>query len=86
MLLLRGGYVLIQFGSIPTENVYFILLHNVVDISVSVAAFGLVGFSIAFGQDKLNGTIGYGEWIGSEEADYDSFIMGKMSLYNTFEN
>lgn len=77
MLLLRAGYLLIQIGSIPTENVYVILLHNVVDIAVSVASFGLVGFMLAYGNDTFNGLVGYNTWIVSNSVDHDEIALGK---------
>lgn len=67
---------MVQLGSIPIENVYIILLQNIVDIAVCIASFGLVGYILAFGYDFLNGAIGHGMWITSEDADLDNAILG----------
>lgn len=77
MLLLRAGYILVQIGSIPTENVYVIVLHNIVDIAVSVASFGLIGFTLAYGQDAGMGLIGYKPWILYDSVDLDDAVFGK---------
>lgn len=77
VLFLRAGYILVQLGSVPTENVYVILLQNIVDISVSVVSFGLVGFIFSFGYDGWNGLIGHGMWISSQSVDMDKAILGK---------
>ncbi|KAF2905560.1 hypothetical protein ILUMI_00608 [Ignelater luminosus] len=76
VLLLRAGFVLVQLGSIPIENVYIILLQNIVDIAVCIASFGLIGYILAFGYDVLNGTVGHGMWIISDSADLDNAILG----------
>lgn len=77
VLLLRAGYILVQIGSIPTENVYVILLHNLVDIAVSVASFGLIGFTLAYGHDTFSGLVGYKLWIVSDSIDLDEALFGK---------
>lgn len=68
---------MIQLGCIPTENVYLILLHNVVDLTVSITAYGLLGYIIAYGNDMFNGILGFGLWINSEDANYENFLFGK---------
>lgn len=78
MLLLRAGYILIQIGSIPVENVYIILLNNLVDIAVTVCSFALLGYMLAFGKDTVKGYVGYNSWIGSSDFDYDNAIFGKL--------
>lgn len=75
-MLLRAGYVLIQLGSIPTENVYVVLLQNVVDIGVSMLSFGLLGYMLAFGPTQYNGLFGYKTWIGAMEIDTEGAIAG----------
>lgn len=75
-LLLRAGYLLIQLGSVPTENVYVILLQNIVDIAVCLAMFGFLGYIFAYGTDAFIGFIGWYVWIGSPKADLDAALVG----------
>lgn len=75
-LLLRAGFVFIQLGSIPIENVYLILLQNIVDISVSTASYGLLGYFLSFSSDSFYGLIGNSTWLTSANANYDNAIIG----------
>ncbi|XP_025830136.1 ammonium transporter 2-like [Agrilus planipennis] len=62
-LILRGGFILIQLGSIPTEDISTILMQNVVDVAVSLLSFISIGFIFAFGDKSKTGVVGYGSWI-----------------------
>ncbi|KAF5294080.1 hypothetical protein FQA39_LY13554 [Lamprigera yunnana] len=76
ILLLRAGFVLIQLGSIPSANVYVILYQNVVNIATTIASFGSIGYTIAFGED-LKGVIGYNKWfIYANSSDINNAIVG----------
>lgn len=66
VLLLRVGLILIQIGTIPTHNVYRILFQNVVDMGVCLLSYGVVGFTLNFGSESLEGVVGHGTWIDSD--------------------
>lgn len=76
-LLLRVGFIFIQIGCIPTDNVYLLLMQNVLDIFVTLASFGLLGFMFAFGKESFWGVFGYGSWIASENALLNEGVRGK---------
>ncbi|KAK4879003.1 hypothetical protein RN001_007149 [Aquatica leii] len=58
VLMVRAGFVLVQIASIPSSNVFLIIYQNIIDIALSIASFGSVGYVIAFGDD-IKGIIGY---------------------------
>lgn len=66
VLLLRIGFILIQMGSIPTQNVCNILFQNIIDIGVSITSYGFLGFMLNFGAKSLEGVVGHGSWIDSD--------------------
>lgn len=76
-LLLRVGFIFVQVGCIPTVNVYHLLMQNVLDIFVTLASFGLLGFMFAYGKESLWGAIGYGSWISSQNAPLNEGVRGK---------
>lgn len=76
-LLLRAGFVLIQIGCVPTDNVCIILLQNIVDLIVACLSFGLLGFQFAYGKNSAHRALGYGSWISSEYAELDNGVHGK---------
>ncbi|KAJ8982071.1 hypothetical protein NQ317_001480 [Molorchus minor] len=57
-MILRIGFVLMQIGSIPVENIYKIIYHNVVDIAVAMVSFSTLGILFSFGS-KSTGAIAY---------------------------
>lgn len=76
-LLLRLGFLCIQIGCIPTENIYIILMQNLLDIFIALSSFGLLGFIFAYGKESLGGIIGYGSWISSKNASLTEGVRGK---------
>ncbi|KAB0798580.1 hypothetical protein PPYR_09573 [Photinus pyralis] len=74
-LLLRAGLVAVQLGTIPSQNIYKIILYNILDIAISVAFFGTVGVVFAFGDDKL-GVIGFKPWFSLDSINIYSIVTG----------
>ncbi|XP_072753897.1 signal sequence receptor beta [Anoplolepis gracilipes] len=74
-VLLRVGFVLVQIGSIPINNVNLILLQNVVDLCCVTVMYFLTGFLIAYNGD-VAGLIGKGYWIGDPTIDKNEAIIG----------
>ncbi|XP_060536124.1 putative ammonium transporter 1 [Cylas formicarius] len=60
VLLLRIGFLLVQMGSIPIENVYVIVFHNVVEIAVAILSYGFAGYQLSFGDRTFYGFVSYG--------------------------
>ncbi|KAG5890968.1 hypothetical protein JTB14_028646 [Gonioctena quinquepunctata] len=59
VLISRIGFILIQLGSIPVENVYRIIFYNFFEIANVVISYCLIGFIFSFGRMSLKGWIGY---------------------------
>lgn len=76
-LLLRVGFIFIQIGCIPSENIYLIIMQNVLDIFVCLLSFGLLGFMLAYGKNSFWGVFGYGSWISSETTLLNEGVRGK---------
>ncbi|KAL6444154.1 hypothetical protein ACFW04_001827 [Cataglyphis niger] len=74
-ILLRVGFVLVQVGSVPINNINLILLQNVVDLSCVTVMYFLTGFLIAYNGD-MAGLIGEGSWIGDPTVDRNEAIIG----------
>lgn len=68
---------MVQIGCVPTENVYAILLNNVIDIAVAIVCFGLVGYILASGYDTMGGIVGTKVWIASDSANLDRAVTGE---------
>lgn len=75
VILTRVGFVLVQIGSVPVNNVNLILLQNVVDLCCVTVMYFLTGFLIAYNSDTA-GLIGQGHWIGDPTIDKDEAIAG----------
>lgn len=75
VILARIGFVLVQIGSVPVNNVNLILLQNVVDLCCVTVMYFLTGFLLAYNGD-LAGLIGEGRWIGDPTIDKDEAIAG----------
>lgn len=75
-LLLRVGFIFIQIGCIPCEDVNVLLMQNVVDIFVTLISFGGLGFMIAHGKHTFWNVAGYGSWISSEDALLNEAVRG----------
>lgn len=78
-LLMRIGFIFIQIGCVSTESLYLILMQNVLDMFVSIASFGLLGFMFAFSKESAWEVIGYGSWISSENAPLNEGVRGMFS-------
>lgn len=74
-ILLRIGFVLVQIGSVPVNNVNLILLQNLVDFSCVTVMYFLTGFLVAYNGD-VAGLIGGGYWIGDPTIDRNEAIVG----------
>lgn len=74
---MRAGFVLVQLGSIPSENVFAILSHNVLDVSICILSFTFVGFMFAYGDRSLGGVLAYGQWIGSNDVNFEHATHGE---------
>lgn len=74
-VLLRIGFVLVQIGSVPINNVNLILLQNTVDLCCVTVMYFLTGFLVAYNGD-VAGLIGAGHWIGDPTIDKNEAIMG----------
>ncbi|XP_018575582.1 ammonium transporter 2-like [Anoplophora glabripennis] len=58
----RVGFIFIHVGSIPVENVYSIVVYNLLEISVGILSYGLIGNLIAFRTSTAEGWISLGKW------------------------
>lgn len=74
-ILLRAGFVLVQLGSVPIENVNLILMQNVADFCCVTVMYFLTGFLVAYNGDT-GGVIGSGQWIGDTATDKNEAITG----------
>ncbi|XP_012542583.1 putative ammonium transporter 1 [Monomorium pharaonis] len=74
-ILLRIGFVLVQVGGVPVNNVNLILLQNVVDLCCVTVMYFLTGFLVAYNGD-VAGLIGAGHWIGDPTIDKNEAIVG----------
>ncbi|GJQ70525.1 hypothetical protein Trydic_g22929 [Trypoxylus dichotomus] len=75
VLLSRAGFILIQSGSVPTENSYALILQNIVEFAVTIGSYGLFGVLLSFGKDSYKGFVGYGPWDYTQ-MDCDNVIFG----------
>ncbi|XP_014474499.1 PREDICTED: putative ammonium transporter sll1017 [Dinoponera quadriceps] len=75
VILTRIGFVLVQVGSVPINNVNLILLQNVVDLCCVTVMYFLTGFLIAY-SGNLVGVIDQARWIGDPTIDKDEAITG----------
>lgn len=76
-LLLRVGFLFVQIGCVPTENINVILMQNVLDMFVTLSSFGILGFVFAYGKKSFFGVIGYGSWISSKNATLNEGVRGE---------
>lgn len=74
-ILLRIGFVLLQIGSVPVNNVNLILLQNTIDLCCVTVMYFLTGFLVAYNGDGT-GLIGAGHWIGDPAIDRNEAIVG----------
>ncbi|KAG5314991.1 AMT13 protein, partial [Acromyrmex insinuator] len=74
-ILLRIGFVFVQIGSVPINNVNLILLQNAVDLCCVTVMYFLTGFLVAYNGDII-GLIGAGHWIGDPTIDKNEAIVG----------
>ncbi|KYN16863.1 PREDICTED: putative ammonium transporter sll1017 isoform X2 [Trachymyrmex cornetzi] len=74
-ILLRIGFVVIQIGNGPINNVNLILLQNAVDLCCVTVMYFLTGFLIAYNGD-IAGLIGAGHWISDSTIDKNEAIVG----------
>lgn len=81
-ILLRVGYVLVQVGSVPVNNVNLILLQNVIDFCCVTVMYFLTGFLVAYNGD-VAGLIGTGHWIGDPSIDKNEAIIGWQAIVIT---
>lgn len=79
VILLRIGFVFVQIGSVPVNNVNLILLQNLVDLCSVTIMYLLVGFIIAYNGD-LAGLIGKGYWIGDPTIDKVEAMVGWQAI------
>lgn len=70
----RLGFILIELGSIPIENVYKIIFYNILEISNSIVSYALIGYMLSFGKYSFKGVIGYTDEFYYE---MDRAIFGK---------
>ncbi|XP_015120063.1 putative ammonium transporter 1 [Diachasma alloeum] len=66
IILLRGGFLLVQVGNIAVSNVNLIILHNIVEISWVTICCIIIGSTVGF-----TGGGGYWRWIVGDDDDYD---------------
>lgn len=78
-ILLRVGFVLIQIGSVPVNNVNLILLQNMIDLCCVTVMYFLTGFLVAYNGD-IAGLIGAGHWIGDPSIDKNEAIIGWQAI------
>uniref|UniRef100_A0AAR5P1X6 Ammonium transporter AmtB-like domain-containing protein n=1 Tax=Dendroctonus ponderosae TaxID=77166 RepID=A0AAR5P1X6_DENPD len=76
ILLLRGGFILVQVGSIPVENAYMIIFRNIIEIAVTIFSYGFIGFYLSFGKKSFHGIINYDGYIGNKDADLSAAALG----------
>ena len=58
VLIMQGGFLCLESGLTRTKNAINVAMKNVVDLTLAVVLFWLVGFGLMFGDDL-------GGWIGS---------------------
>ncbi|KAG7200439.1 hypothetical protein KM043_017888 [Ampulex compressa] len=75
VILLRVGFLLVQVGSVPVNNVNTILLQNAIDVCWSSVMYFLTGLMVAYNGD-LCGLIGEGYWIGHPKVDKEEALIG----------
>ncbi|XP_057660145.1 ammonium transporter 3-like isoform X1 [Diorhabda carinulata] len=59
VLLLRLGFVLVQMGTVPVENVYRISFFNIFEIGNVIMSYFLIGHMLSFGKSTYKGWLGY---------------------------
>ncbi|MGK2950105.1 MAG: ammonium transporter [Acidimicrobiales bacterium] len=57
---MQAGFALLEAGLTRAKNVGNIMMKNLMDCMAGVLAFGMVGYSIGFGGEKLGGWFGWG--------------------------
>lgn len=82
VLISRLGFILLELGSIPIENVYKIIFYNLLEIANAIVAYALIGYMFSFGKWSVQGIIGY-----SNDLYYnmDQVIFGKNSFNSLWE-
>ncbi|XP_023022420.1 ammonium transporter 2 [Leptinotarsa decemlineata] len=94
VLISRIGFILIQLGSIPVENVYRIIFYNFFEIANVILSYILIGFVFSFGRLSLKGWIGYSSSFSNSldeagvgisacligTAQISSFLVGRIHL------
>lgn len=73
----RAGYVLVHLGCIPTEDTNVILMDNLLNIIVSVAANIFIGLTLFIGPHSFKGIFGYGWTICSKDSDHLQIVTSK---------
>ncbi|XP_030751169.1 ammonium transporter 3-like isoform X1 [Sitophilus oryzae] len=76
VILLRVGFILVQVGSIPVENVYIIIFRNVIEIAVAIFSYGFLGYYLSFGRKTIHGIVNYDGFIGFENANLNLASIG----------
>ncbi|KAL0281494.1 UNVERIFIED_CONTAM: hypothetical protein PYX00_002466 [Menopon gallinae] len=74
VLMIRAGLFISEIISIPSSNIQVLVLHNMIDLSVTFVGYGLAGYVLAFGKD-FKSIIGISGFI-SEDSNFNEFIQG----------
>ncbi|CAG9856004.1 unnamed protein product [Phyllotreta striolata] len=59
VLLSRMGFMLVQIGTIPIQNVYRIVFFNVFEIGLAIISYVTIGYMFTYGEHSLAGILGY---------------------------
>ena len=57
VLFMQAGFSCLEAGQIRAKNAINVVIKNTVDFAISVIGFGIIGFSVMFGE-SLSGVIG----------------------------
>jgi Amt family ammonium transporter len=81
VLFMQAGFMLVEAGLTRGKNVSNIVMKNIMDLSVGVLVFALVGFTIAFGEG--NSLFGWKGW--ALNPDYYDFAPLTLPTYFIFQ-
>lgn len=74
VLVSRLGILLVELGTVPTENIYKIIFYNTLEMANTIMAFALTGYLLSFGKWSYKGIFGYSNDLSY---DMDQAIFGR---------
>lgn len=72
-ILSRIGFILVQIGCVPVEDIYILVLENLLDFLTVLLTYGFLGHYIAYGQEEFLNILHYRTDFNDPELEHSLF-------------